>query len=177
MFPTLSEAVQGERLTVAAPFFNKWLTPVGLVLLFLTGVGPLLAWRKSTVGNMVHQFMWPTGIGALTGSLVVALGVPFWSSGLCFALCGFVMRRSGRSSCGRASSATRPARISSPRWRDSSAASGGARRLHRTSASCWPSSDPRAAASNARRSRHHARPGDHGLSSVKIRSVTNDEQK
>ncbi len=51
MFPTLSEAVTGERLTMAAPFFNQWLTPVGLVLLFLTGVGPLLAWRKSTLGE------------------------------------------------------------------------------------------------------------------------------
>src|SRR2546428_4415372 len=37
MFPTLSEAVTGERLTVAGAFFNKWMTPVGLVLLMLTG--------------------------------------------------------------------------------------------------------------------------------------------
>ena len=48
MFPTLSEAVTGERLTVGPPFFNKWMVPIGLILLFLTGVGPLLAWRKST---------------------------------------------------------------------------------------------------------------------------------
>src|ERR671935_989719 len=48
MFPTLSEAIAGHRLTVAAPFYTKWMAPVGLVLLFLTGVGPLLAWRKST---------------------------------------------------------------------------------------------------------------------------------
>ena len=47
MFPTLSEAVTGNRLTVAGPFFNKWMTPVGLILLMLTGVGPLLAWRRS----------------------------------------------------------------------------------------------------------------------------------
>src|SRR6187549_422088 len=48
MFPTLSEAIRGEghRLTVAAPFYNKWMLPIGLILLFLTGVGPLLAWRK-----------------------------------------------------------------------------------------------------------------------------------
>src|SRR5215470_12897592 len=51
MFPTLSEAVTGTRLTVAAPFFNKWMVPIGLGLLFLTGVGPMLAWRKSTVSN------------------------------------------------------------------------------------------------------------------------------
>src|SRR5438874_6348558 len=41
MFPTLSEAVTGERLTVAGAFFNKWMAPVGLVLLLLTGIGPL----------------------------------------------------------------------------------------------------------------------------------------
>ena len=45
MFPTLSEAVTGERLTVAAPFFNRWMLPIGLLLLLLTGIGPLLAWR------------------------------------------------------------------------------------------------------------------------------------
>ena len=57
MFPTLSEAVRGEKLTVASPFYTKWMTPIGLVLLFLTGVGPLLAWRKSTLSNLVYQFM------------------------------------------------------------------------------------------------------------------------
>jgi cytochrome c-type biogenesis protein CcmF len=90
MFPTLSEVLGQGRKTVAAPFFNKWLTPVGLVLLFLTGVGPLLAWRKSTIGSMVNQFLWPTVAAVVTGGAVVLLGVPFWSSGLCFALCGFV---------------------------------------------------------------------------------------
>src|SRR5437879_10791910 len=51
MFPTLSEAVTGHRLTVAAPFFNKWMIPIGLILLFLTGVGSLLAWRKTSASN------------------------------------------------------------------------------------------------------------------------------
>src|SRR5207244_13488910 len=53
MFPTLSEAVTGERLTVAGAFFNKWMAPVGLVMLLLTGIGPLLAWRRSSVRNLV----------------------------------------------------------------------------------------------------------------------------
>jgi len=90
MFPTLSEALGQGRKTVAAPFFNTYLTPVGLVLLFLTGVGPLLAWRQSTIGSMYHQFLWPTIAGVVTGAGVGALGIPFWSSGLCFALCAFV---------------------------------------------------------------------------------------
>ncbi len=90
MFPTLSEAVTGTRLTVATPFFNKWMIPIGLILLFLTGVGPMLAWRKSTLSNLVDQFMWPTMAAVGTAALAWAVGVRLWSSGLCFALCGFV---------------------------------------------------------------------------------------
>ena len=66
------------------------MAPVGLVLLFLTGVGPLLAWRKSTLSNCetaVHV----AGVVGCGGWLGLAvLGVRFWASGLCFALCGFV---------------------------------------------------------------------------------------
>src|SRR5205809_645493 len=51
MFPTLSEAVTGDRLTVGPTFFNTWMLPIGLILLVLTGVGPLLAWRRSTLTN------------------------------------------------------------------------------------------------------------------------------
>jgi cytochrome c-type biogenesis protein CcmF len=90
MFPTLSEALRGERLTVGAPFYNKWMAPVGLVLLFLTGVGPLLAWRKASLSNLRDQFLWPTLGAVITGSVLRALGVPVWASGLCFALCAFV---------------------------------------------------------------------------------------
>jgi len=91
MFPTLSEALRGERLTVAAPFFNKWMAPVGLVLLLLTGTGPLLAWRKSSLKNLPDQFLWPATAALVTGAAVLALGIPLWASGVCFALCGFVV--------------------------------------------------------------------------------------
>jgi cytochrome c-type biogenesis protein CcmF len=90
MFPTLSEAVTGERLTVGPPFFNKWMTPIGLALLFLTGVAPLLAWRKSSVSNLRYQFMWPVVTSLVTGLALYALGVRVWVSGLCFVLCAFV---------------------------------------------------------------------------------------
>jgi cytochrome c-type biogenesis protein CcmF len=96
MFPTLSEAVTGQRLTVGPPFFNKWMLPIGLVLLLLTGIGPLLAWRKSTMSNLVYQFMWPTLVAAGTGVALFAAGVRVWSSGICFALCGFVLGTIGQ---------------------------------------------------------------------------------
>jgi cytochrome c-type biogenesis protein CcmF len=91
MFPTLSEAVTGERLTVAGPFFNKWLVPIGLILLVLTGIGPLLAWRRSTVKNLMEQFLWPVVAGAAALVATVLLKIPVWSAGLCFTLCGFVV--------------------------------------------------------------------------------------
>ena len=90
MFPTLSEAVRGQRLTVGPPFFNLWMGPIGLALLVLTGIAPLLAWRKSTLSNLVHQFTWPVATMMVTGAAVYALGIRVWASGICFALCGFV---------------------------------------------------------------------------------------
>jgi cytochrome c-type biogenesis protein CcmF len=90
MFPTLSEALRGERLTVGPPFFNKWMGPIGLILLVLTGIAPLMAWRKSTVSNLIQQFTWPVAVTIVTAAGVMALHVPFWVSGLCFALCAFV---------------------------------------------------------------------------------------
>ncbi len=90
MFPTLSEAVTGERLTVGPPFFNKWMAPIGLILLLLTGVAPLLAWRKTTLANLRDEFLWPTAAMVGGAGALLALGVRVWSSGICFALCFFV---------------------------------------------------------------------------------------
>src|SRR6187431_1051308 len=96
MFPTLSEAIRGERLTVGPPFFNQWMLPVGLTMLLLTGIGPLLAWRKSTVVNLRDQFLIPVTFGLVTAIAVVALGVRVWASGICFALSAFVVGTVGQ---------------------------------------------------------------------------------
>ncbi|RPH64690.1 MAG: heme lyase CcmF/NrfE family subunit [Acidobacteria bacterium] len=90
MFPTLSEALTGERLTVGPPFFNRWMMPIGLILLFLTGVGPLLAWRKSSASNLVNQLTWPTTAALVTVATLWFLGLRVWTSGICFGLCAFV---------------------------------------------------------------------------------------
>jgi cytochrome c-type biogenesis protein CcmF len=65
--------------------------PIGLILLLLTGIGPLLAWRKSTIRNLVEQFLWPSIACVVTGIALYALGVRVWTSGACFALCAFVV--------------------------------------------------------------------------------------
>jgi cytochrome c-type biogenesis protein CcmF len=90
LFPTFTEAINGERITVGPPFFNKWMIPIGLILLFLTGVGPLMAWRKSSFVSLRNQLLWPLVGGLAAGALVWALGVRVWSSGICFVLSGFV---------------------------------------------------------------------------------------
>jgi len=64
--------------------------PIGLGLLLLTGIGPLLAWRKSTIGNLRDQFTWPVAAALVTGAALALLGVPFWGAGLCFTLCALV---------------------------------------------------------------------------------------
>jgi cytochrome c-type biogenesis protein CcmF len=90
MFPTLSEAVTGNRIAVAQPFFNKWMLPIGFILLFLTGVGPLLAWRKSAISNLRDSFLFPVLTGVATAGVLAAFGFRVWVSGLCFAICAFV---------------------------------------------------------------------------------------
>jgi cytochrome c-type biogenesis protein CcmF len=90
MFPTISEALRGERLTVGPPFFDKWMLPIGLMLLVLTGIGPLLAWRKTAFSSMRYQLMWPVLSAVVTGVAMTALGVQFWAAGLCFSLCALV---------------------------------------------------------------------------------------
>jgi cytochrome c-type biogenesis protein CcmF len=90
MFPTMSEALTGNRLTVGPPFFNRWMAPIGLILLLLTGVAPLLAWRRSTLANLRESFLWPVVFMLAVTAAFVGLGVRVWSSGICFALCAFV---------------------------------------------------------------------------------------
>ena len=67
LFPILSEWVQGTKVTVGPPFFNRVNVPVALMLLLLTAVGPLLAWRKTSFDSLKRNFLVP----ALTSVAVV----------------------------------------------------------------------------------------------------------
>ena len=57
LFPVISEAVTGEKISVDAPWFNRLMVPIGLFLLFLTGVGPLIAWRRSSLDSLKRAFL------------------------------------------------------------------------------------------------------------------------
>src|SRR3954466_13395499 len=60
LFPILSEYVQGSKVTVGAPFYNRVAVPIGLFLLFLTGVGPLLPWRATSLKAVKRNFIVPS---------------------------------------------------------------------------------------------------------------------
>ena len=70
LFPILSEWARGEKITVGPPFFNTVNIPLGLILLALTGIGPLIAWRKASLGNLRRQFVVPAASGVALCVLV-----------------------------------------------------------------------------------------------------------
>ncbi|MGH7276902.1 MAG: heme lyase CcmF/NrfE family subunit [Candidatus Rokuibacteriota bacterium] len=75
VFPLLSEAVRGAKVSVGAPFFNQVNVPLFLALIFLMGVGPLIAWRRASLDNLRRNFVWPVAIGVAAAALFFALGV------------------------------------------------------------------------------------------------------
>jgi cytochrome c-type biogenesis protein CcmF len=90
LFPVISEAVTGEKISVDKPFFDRVNIPIGLGLMLLTGIGPLIAWRRSSVESLKKAFMWPT-IGAFaTAGILMVFGVRHLYALVSFALCMFV---------------------------------------------------------------------------------------
>jgi len=78
LFPKISEWVQGNKVTVGPPFFNRVNVPVALLLLLLTAVGPLLAWRRTSLESLKRNFLWPA-VGALgVGVALIATGMRPW---------------------------------------------------------------------------------------------------
>ncbi|NOY92684.1 MAG: cytochrome c biogenesis protein CcsA [Deltaproteobacteria bacterium] len=73
-FPMISEALRGQTVTVGPPFYNEWMVPFGLVLLLLTGIGPLVSWRKATGRNLMRALMIPAILGLVVGGLHVIFG-------------------------------------------------------------------------------------------------------
>ena len=78
-FPKISELVQGNKVTVGAPFYNRVAIPVALILLLLTALGPLLAWRKTSLESLKRNFTWPFTV-ALIIALFVMLTPTSWGS-------------------------------------------------------------------------------------------------
>jgi len=91
LFPVLSEWVQGNQITVGPPYFNKVNIPIGLFLLFLTGVGPLFAWRKTSLESLKRAFLRPILIAAVTCAALIAGGMRAVYPIISLTLCAFVI--------------------------------------------------------------------------------------
>lgn len=90
VFPILSEWVRGVKITVGPPFFNQVNGPLGVLLLLLTGIGPLIAWRRASWSNLRRQFTLPLLAGAVLGATLFALGYRHYYAVVIFSLVGFV---------------------------------------------------------------------------------------
>jgi cytochrome c-type biogenesis protein CcmF len=90
LFPILSEAVTGTKVTVGPPFFNRVNIPLGLLLLALTGIGPLIAWRRASTPNLQRQFAVPATTGVLLFLILLVAGMRDAGALMAIALGGFV---------------------------------------------------------------------------------------
>ncbi len=90
LFPVISEAVTGQKITVGRPFFDRINVPIGLFLLFLTGVGPLFAWRRTSLESLRRNFQWPLLAALVLVGALLAAGVRHFYALMSFGLCLFV---------------------------------------------------------------------------------------
>lgn len=91
VFPVISEAVRGVKITVGPPWFNSVNIPIFLFLLFLTGVGPLVAWRKSSPAYLKRLFLKPILTGVITSVALALAGMRHAYALISFGLCAFVV--------------------------------------------------------------------------------------
>jgi cytochrome c-type biogenesis protein CcmF len=90
LFPVVMEAVTGEKETIDAPYYNRVNIPIALFLLLLTGVGPLIAWRKSSVASLRRAFLIPVLAGILLMAALAISGIHNPEALISFGFCAFV---------------------------------------------------------------------------------------
>jgi cytochrome c-type biogenesis protein CcmF len=91
-FPIVSELVHGESVTVGPPYFNFFLRVFGLPLLLLMGIGPLVAWRRASLGSLRRMLLWPTVAALVTGGVLVVFGAGSSPPGLVtYSFCAFAL--------------------------------------------------------------------------------------
>jgi cytochrome c-type biogenesis protein CcmF len=90
LFPVISEWFTGSKISVGPPFFNKVNIPIALFLMFLTGVGPLLAWRRTSFDALKRNFAWPVLGGVVAGFIAAIFGFRDFYALVCLILCVFV---------------------------------------------------------------------------------------
>lgn len=91
LFPVLSEALTGKKQAVGIPYFNAVNVPLFLMLIFLMGIGPLIAWRKATISSLRRIFLAPFIASLVVGVVLVWAGVTGFYPVLSYCLCFFVL--------------------------------------------------------------------------------------
>jgi cytochrome c-type biogenesis protein CcmF len=91
IFPLISEAVAGVQISVGAPYFNSVTVPLFLFLVFLMGVGPMIAWRRASWDNLRRNFLWPALASFAFGLALFAWKVKDFLPLLGFTLLAFVV--------------------------------------------------------------------------------------
>jgi cytochrome c-type biogenesis protein CcmF len=90
LFPVISEAVSGDKISLDADWYNRLMVPIGLFLLLLTGVGPLFAWRRTSVESLRRNFQWPGIAGLVLAIALFAAGIRNFYALISFGFCLFV---------------------------------------------------------------------------------------
>lgn len=96
LFPLFVEAINGDRVSVGVPYFNRMTMPLALTLLFLMAVAPVLPWRKASAELLRHRLLWPAWIGVGAMVVSVAIGARGFATVLAFGLGGFAAGSAGR---------------------------------------------------------------------------------
>ncbi len=91
VFPVISEAVRGTKITVGAPFFNQVNGPIFLGVILLTGVCSLIGWRRASIKNLVRNFLWPLSGAIVVSLILIVAGVRHGYAIVAFFLCSFVL--------------------------------------------------------------------------------------
>jgi len=89
VFPLVVEAVNGERLSVGVPYFNRMTMPLGLLMLFLMAIAPVLPWRKASEELLRVRLFWPAVLAVAVVILTVASGSRGLAPVLAFGLGAF----------------------------------------------------------------------------------------
>lgn len=89
IYPIVAEARSGTRLSVGPPFFDSVFIPIGLAIILMTGIGPLISWRRMSRGAFVRMVRYPLIAGAATIVVLAAFGVRSLGALLAFSLCAF----------------------------------------------------------------------------------------
>jgi cytochrome c-type biogenesis protein CcmF len=74
-FPLISEALTGQESSVGPPWFDRYTVPLALILVLLSGIGPVIAWRRATLANARRNFLVPIGVALLAFAVLASAGL------------------------------------------------------------------------------------------------------